>query len=134
MLSIVLAGRDHDPLASFAAGLWENDRVEVTHVDSAAGALKYAGKEKVDVMVVGEELADMAQVEFIVKLVRLRPAINIAMVSALSPEAFHETTEGLGVLMQLPPIPSREDAAALLGKVEVLSALAGRSLGGGKAR
>ena len=59
-------------------------------------------------VVVGEELTDMRPVELVANLVRIRPTINCAMVSALGHDEFHEATEGLGVLMQLPPNPAAE--------------------------
>lgn len=126
MLSIMLATRDSKNLASFAAGLEQNDQIEMVHVDSAAKALEMVRNQDIDLVVVGEELADMRPVEFVSQLVTIRPMINTAIVSSLSPHDFHEATEGLGVLMQLPPSPSTEDAATLLGKVDELSALLGR--------
>jgi DNA-binding NarL/FixJ family response regulator len=132
MLSILLASREHDDLAGFAAGLWQNDQVVVTHVDSAAEALKSAAGDRIDVVVVGEELADMQPVELVADLVRIRPMINCAMVSALGHDEFHEVTEGLGVLMQLPPNPSEADAAVLLGRIAALSALSAKQAARGK--
>ena len=35
--------------------------------------------------------------------------INSAAVSSLSPEKFHEASEGLGILPQLPPRPGAHD-------------------------
>ena len=123
MLSILLASREHESLARFAAGLWQKSDIELLHVDSAADGLKSAERDTVDLVVVGEELTDMTPVEFVTQLVRVRPTINCAMVSNLSHDDFHEATEGLGVLMQLPPNPSGADAEVLLQKVEALSSL-----------
>ena len=131
MLSIVLASKKHESLARFAAGLWQKSDIELLHVDSAADGLKSAERDTVDLVVVGEELTDMTPVEFVTQLVRVRPTINCAMVSNLSHDDFHEATEGLGVLMQLPPNPSGADAEALLQKVEALSSLFARQVGRG---
>lgn len=123
MLRIVLASEEHESLARFADGLRQNCRIDLLQADSGADALKATEQKAVDLVVVGENLTDMAPVEFIGKLVRTRPTINCAMVSALGHDDFHEATEGLGVLMQLPPDPSADDAEILLKKVEVLAGL-----------
>jgi hypothetical protein len=45
------------------------------------------------------------------------------MVSSLSPEDFHEATEGLGVFMQLPVDPGAEEAGKMMQLFESISAL-----------
>lgn len=134
MLNIVLASRERENLARFAAGLWQKSDIQLLHVDSAADALQSVQRDTVDLVVVGEELADMTPVEFVIQLVRVRPAINCAMVSCLCHDDFHEATEGLGVLMQLPPNPSGADAEVLLQKVEALSSLFARQVVRGVAK
>ena len=123
MRSIVLAGRDHRGLAGFVAGLAQNGEVEIIGVDTAAAALDAVQRKPVHLVVIGEKLADTDPVDCVNKLVRLNPMINCAMVSAMAADDFHQATEGLGVLMQLPPNPSGEDAVALMTKVEMLNAL-----------
>ena len=39
--------------------------------------------------------------------------IQTAAVSPLPHDAFHEASEGLGIMAQLPPMPSRADALKL---------------------
>ncbi len=126
MLRIVLAAGNADSLARLAAGLNQTGKVELFQASSAAKAMDMVENRDVDLVVVGEELADMRPLEFVSQVVTCRPMINTAMVSNLSPDDFHEATEGLGVLMQLSPNPSAADAAALLKRIEELSALFGR--------
>ncbi len=130
MLRILLAGRGMADLASLAAGLKEDRRAELTFVDSAAAAFDSVGRGQIDLAIVGEELVDASPVECITQMVRCNPMINCAMISGMDHDAFHEATEGLGILMQLPPAPSQEDATALLAKVDSiamqLSGLAGK--------
>jgi hypothetical protein len=45
------------------------------------------------------------------------------MVSSLSPEDFHEMTEGLGIFMQLPVGPGAGEAVQLLRLLESIDAL-----------
>ena len=122
MLNIVLASREQENFARFAAGLEQKEQVSLTHIDSGAAALATVNGKKIDLVVVGENLTDMTPIEFVRQLVRCQPMINSAMMSGLGHDEFHEATEGLGVLMQLPLNPSVEDARELLAKIEALSA------------
>jgi hypothetical protein len=47
--------------------------------------------------------------------VMANPMANLAVVSDLAAEAFHEAGEGLGIMAQLSPQGSAEDADRLLG-------------------
>ena len=131
MLRVILASREMEGLARFAAGLQQDRQTEMTRVDSAAAALDAIGQGQIDLVVVGEELADASPVECVNQLVRLNPMINCAMVSGMDHDAFHQATEGLGILMQLPPSPSGEDARVLLAKVEAIGVQLGGYAGGG---
>ncbi len=51
-----------------------------------------------------ENLGDMTGLEFIRAIVSKRPMVNCAAISSLASEDFHEASEGLGILMQLPVI------------------------------
>lgn len=82
----------------------------------AAGdkALETLRAEAVDLVVVDEVLPDMTGLEFAERLVALNPMINCALVSALPPADYHDASEGLGILMQLPPQPRQTDAEHLM--------------------
>ncbi len=51
------------------------------------------------------------------------PLINCAVTSASPPDVFHEETEGLGIVMQLPPEPQADDAARLFAVLRKISGL-----------
>jgi len=121
MLRVLLVSRAMDTLARFTAGLRQDRHTELTLVDSAAAATDVIGKEQVDLVIVGEELTDTGPVDCVTQMVRCNPMINYAVISGMEHDAFHEATEGLGILMQLPPLPSGEDAAVLLAKVDAIS-------------
>lgn len=125
ILRIVLVARKIEGLARFAAGLWQDRRVELVHVDSAAEAMKLMQQQEPALVVVGEELSDIEPIDFVRQVVHLKPMINTALVSNLPAEAFHEHTEGLGVLKQLPVNPSGEDAESLLETLYALNAMLG---------
>ena len=53
----------------------------------------------------------------------VNPLVNTAIVGEQSKKEFHEATEGLGVLMQLPRHPQERDAEALLAILDKISGL-----------
>jgi len=65
----------------------------------------------------------MTGIEFMKKLLPINPMINCAAVSPLPPEEFHEASEGLGVLVQLPVAPGKLDAENLLKRLDDLKNL-----------
>lgn len=77
-------------------------------------ALQTIGKQTVDLVLTDETLGDMTGLEFIKQLVTLNPMINCAAVSSLSKAVYHEASEGLGILMQLPPKPDQADGKRLM--------------------
>lgn len=123
MLHIVMAGSERDILAKFGAELSRIEKVDITHVDSATAALDLINADCIDLVVVGQSLMDTTPVDCVTRLIRQKPMINCAMLSAMEQDAFHEATEGLGILMQLPPNPSGNEAKVLLNKIELLASL-----------
>ena len=88
----------------------------------AAGLSLLKGK-KIDLVIVDEQLGDMSGIAFVEQLVKIYPLVNTAIVNVLTDEEFHEATEGLGVLMQLPAPPQGKDALALLAILEKIGVL-----------
>lgn len=84
---------------------------------SGREVLDTVGDPPVDLMVADDELGDMSGLQLIRQLVVAHPLINCALVSALAPEAFHAASEGLGILMQLPPAPSAIDTQRLMARL-----------------
>lgn len=123
MLSILLVGKNPEPLANFADQLSRREGIAVSRADSGKAGWDILEKNKIDVIVTDEVLADGDSLPFIKDLTKRQPLINCAMVSSLSPEDFHEATEGLGVFMQLPVNPGAEEAVKMMQLLESISAL-----------
>lgn len=68
----------------------------------------------VDLVLLDEDLGDMTGLELVKRLVAANPLINCALVSSLSAESYHAVSEGLGLLMQLPPKPGIADGERLM--------------------
>ena len=95
-----------------------------TWADSGHQALETIKQTPADLVVVDEDLGDMRGLAFIHQLVAVNPMINCALVSALSHEDYHEASEGLGILMQLPPEPSADDGKRLMDQLNQILGLA----------
>lgn len=118
MLRLLLVTPDRSSLAGFASALEGNNDVELLWSESGGQALAMVADTAVDLVVTDETLGDMTGLEMAEKLLPINPMINCAAVSPLSPEQFHEASEGLGLLAQLPPMPGKEQAETLLQRLK----------------
>ncbi len=128
MLSILLVGKDPHSLVRFASELSCKEGVTVRRAASGKEVWRVLETTRVDVIVVDQELADDTALPFVHELIKRFPLINCAMVNSLSIKDFHETTEGLGIFMQLPVDPGAEEAAKLVQLLESIDALMGRGI------
>ncbi len=68
---------------------------------------------KIDAMIADEE--NLAMVK---NMIMLFPMLNTAIISDKKHEDFHEATEGLGILMQIPKLPEKDHAMEFLKKLQ----------------
>ncbi len=118
MLTILLVYEKLTLFASVKDSFVKSGTVNVLEAQTTDAALKIASEISLDLVIVAEQLNTMIGIQFVNMLVQANPLINTALVSSLSPEDFHEETEGLGVLMQLPLEPQKSDAEEMLQKME----------------
>jgi len=114
MLKLLLVSPNKASLSGLASALVEHGDVDLSWAESGEKALEIASDTAIDLVVTDERLGDMTGLEFAGRLLSVNPIINCASVSRLSPEDFHEVSEGLGLMAQLPIQPSKEDAEKLL--------------------
>jgi DNA-binding NtrC family response regulator len=88
--------------------------IETVWAESGSQALSMIAKQSFDVIISDETLTDMSGLELAKKLISKNPMLNIVLVNSLSSKDFHEVSEGLGILMQLPPDLQKADAEKLL--------------------
>ena len=110
-------------MSAFKAGL-EDNQVQITWAESGNDAIAKITEGNFDLVVTDEKLGDMTGLEFIEKVISKKPLVNCAAVSSLLPADFHEASEGLGILMQLPVRPDQEQAEKLLGQLKTIMNLA----------
>ena len=76
-----------------------------------------------DFVIADEGLGDKTGLELIADIVSINPMITCAVVSELTPEAFHEASEGLGIMAQLPARPGKANAESLLHQLRQIKNL-----------
>ncbi len=123
MAQILLVSNNPANFSEFASELKEKDAIQLLMVESAQEALRKAESTSLDVVVTDEELSDGKGLELVKQLVQKFPLVNCVMVNTLPADDFHEYTEGLGVLMQLPPQPTREEAKKMLSILDSINVL-----------
>ena len=119
---IVCIAKDFSKFSALVTGLRRAHEVELVPAVTGTSGLAQLKSKRVDLVIVDEQLDDMSGIEFVKQLVAVNPLANTAIIGSMEAEDFHEATEGLGVLMQLPPRPSETDAETLLA---VLAKIAG---------
>jgi len=123
MIKILLVTFESEPFSEFAWVLKQKDDVELSWAANGQEALETISDNPVDLVIVNENIGDMTGIEFMKKLLPINPMINCAAVSPLPSEEFHEASEGLGVLVQLPVAPGKLDAKNLLKRLDDLKNL-----------
>ena len=123
MIKLLLVTLDKESFRDFTLALAQNDDVELSRSESGQEDLAILSENLFDLVIVDENVGDMTGIEFMKKLLSINPMINCAAVSPLPDDAFHEVSEGLGVLVQLPVKPGKPDAENLLKRLKGLKIL-----------
>lgn len=123
MLTLLLVSPDKNSLSGLSSALTDHSDVEFFWADSGKAALDIASGTTIDLVVADEGLGDMTGLELAGKLLSVNPMINCASLSRLSPEEFHEASEGLGVLAQLPIKPGKKHAEELVERLKYIKNL-----------
>ena len=117
MNQMLLIGQAGGNIAGYSSILTEEFGVTITSVELGRTALEIVQKQNFSLTIVDEKLPDYTGLEFVETLVQVNPMMLCALISDQTAEDFHELSEGLGVLAQLPFTPNKEDIAVLLTKL-----------------
>ncbi|MEA3232406.1 MAG: response regulator [Thermodesulfobacteriota bacterium] len=122
MYKIVIATSRKDDFGKFGKALETAEKsISLQWVRSGSDALAVASEIPPDLLIADEILDDMEGLTLIRKLLGINAMINTALASPLSASEFHEATEGLGILSNLPVVPGETDARAIFTRlVEVV--------------
>ena len=114
MPRILLVADQVEPLEELAQTLSAEKEIEVFWAHDGAAALESVAANSPALVVVDASIGGDSGLDLIQRLIGVDAFIQTAAVSSLSHDDFHEASEGLGVMVQLPPKPSRADALKLL--------------------
>ena len=125
MFKLLMVSPSKDSLSGLASALAEHGDVDLSWAESGERALDIASETAIDLVITDEGLGDMTGLAFADRLLSVNPSINCASVSRLSAEDFHDVSEGLGLMAQLPVRPGKEDAEMLIQCLRNLNSLMG---------
>lgn len=123
MLKLLFVSRDDKNFQDLISALKGNGDIELEFSDSGEKALAIVADKTVDLVVADENLGDMTGHELVRRILKINFMINFAVVSGLSPDEFHEASEGLGIMAQLPKEPGKEEAEVLVKTLNYIKGL-----------
>ncbi len=123
MLRIIFAARNYAGFAALVERLREEPEIELIPVSTAVSVKETLTEQEIHLIIAAEELEDCSGADCIRRVAMQFPLVHTALCSPLDEEAFHEATEGLGVLLQLPPRPGRADAERILERMAHIASL-----------
>jgi len=114
MLKFLLVSRDKASFEEIISALKGYGDIELEFCDSGEKALEMISGMAVDLVIADEGLGDMTGLELVKRILKINFMINFAVVSGLSHDEFHEASEGLGIMTQLPKPSGRKDAEDMI--------------------
>jgi len=114
MLQIVIVTSDTGKFSEFAKSLSVDSACRVHWANSVQTALDEGLNISPDLIIIDEAVQGLTSIDIARRIILKNAFIHLAVASSLPPETFHNVTEGLGILAQLPLIPKKSDAVALL--------------------
>ena len=122
MFKLLLVSNDRNFISAVSES---SEKAEIFRANSGNDALGMIADKTINLVISDESLEDMTGLEFAKKLVSMNPMVDCAVVSSLSSEDYHEASEGLGLLMQLPVQPEKRHIEQLLLHVNKIIHLKG---------
>ena len=121
MKQVLIVTSCPDNFSELAAGLSNQEPVSIVWADSMTAALAAVSGKAVDLAVIDESVGDQPGFKIATRILMKNALVNLAVVSRLSPETFHDTAEGLGIMAQLPPKPDAGQAKMLVDKFKAIT-------------
>jgi len=114
MPRILLVADQKEALEELAGVLDHEEEVEILWAHDGEAALTSVADNSPPLVVVDETVGGDSGLDLIRRLIGIDAFIQTAAVSPLPHDAFHEASEGLGIMAQLPPRPGPAEAQQLL--------------------
>lgn len=112
-MHILVVTRRALELSAFADALAQGTGLTLRFTDGWANAQAVSKEIPPAFAVLDEGLRGGPPLELARQIIQKNAAINLAVVSPLDAEAFHEASEGLGILASVPVLPTEQDGLAL---------------------
>lgn len=114
---VLLITSRKDQLEVFTGALRADADIELITIDSAEESIEAAVRLVPVLAVVDQEVDGVSGLEIVQRLLEVNAFIYTAVLTDMDEALFHERSEGLGVLADLPLLPNEKDAADLLAKL-----------------
>jgi len=125
MIPVLLVSGEIDRFLMLEAVLSEHG-FTVNRAVSGSMAISGIMEGNHDLIIADEQLSDMTGMELAKIVVRQSPMTSLALVSTLPDKDFHQSGEGLGILMQLSFEPGQDEAEKLIGSFKHVLNLSGK--------
>ena len=112
-MQVVIVTERNEALHEFAQGLGG----DVEWAKSAEDVLGRAKTPPWQLVVVDAMTPGMDYKTFVMDLLRVNAMLNTVVITDMGEEAFHEDSEGLGVLCAIPAAPGREDGVKAMDRL-----------------
>lgn len=122
MPQVLLVANRPDAFEELAQALQDKGILDISWAHDEETALDKAAADKPALVIVDDYIGKATGLEWIQRLMGVNAFIQTAAVSSMTHETFHEASEGLGIMAQLPPRPGKEEAERIL---QMLKGLAG---------
>ena len=123
MHRILILTNDREKFVDVVKVLSAESKCHIRWADSLPAARFAASEARVDLMIIDDALEGKSGFDIAKEIIALNALINLALVSPLSDEEFHEAGEGLGIMARLSPSPGKMEAEKLFANLNSLSAL-----------
>ena len=114
MKHILLVTSQENNFTEFLDGLTGEETVKIVQAASSEEALAGLSANTPDLVIIDEIVDGTPGLKIARDILMKNAMLNQVLVSSLSPEEFHEASEGLGIMAQLPPKPEASQAKTVL--------------------
>jgi CheY-like chemotaxis protein len=121
--TILLATSRIKALDEFIEALTADGQTNVIPAGNAAEALDLAVRTVPSLAVVDQDMGEDSGLALVRELLHVNAFIYTAVISDMDEAAFHERSEGLGILTRLPVEPKGQDARQLLSLLKSVAPL-----------
>ena len=123
MLNIMLVSTRQENLLSFTEALQTDQDVRLETFDNPNSVLDQVGRQAPQLIIIDDRIGDVKPLDLAMEVLKINALVNIAVVSSMDEDAFHEAGEGLGLLPGLPSPPGAVDAPELLRRLREMPGL-----------